>query len=159
QAGSPQVVSDQAGDADLVWRGSDQRLWTIGYRDGRWAPQATAISAPVVASDPTVVSWAPGRIDAFFTGRDGRVWQATYHAGFFGTGSWATPVQLGDGNLNGAPHAVVTGAGSLELFWKSSAGDIWHDRYSAGWSGAAPIGTGPIAGDPVPVATGQGMAD
>ncbi len=33
-AGTPQTVSDQAGDIDVLWRGTNDHVWTLRYRNG-----------------------------------------------------------------------------------------------------------------------------
>ena len=158
-AGTPQTVSDQPGDIDVLWRGTNDHVWTLGYRNGGWGTAATDIgagagSSAVLTTDPSVVSSAPGRIDAFWEGADGNVWQSTYTAGWFGSGSWSTPASLGVGPLSSVPEAVSPGPGLIDLFWVGTGSALWVDRYNGAWSGAAPLDSGTVTGVPVAVSSG-----
>ena len=48
------------------------------------------------------------------------------------------------------------GPGLIDVYWKGSDGGLWVDRYSGGWSGATPLGTGDVGGNPVVASAGQG---
>src|SRR5439155_18375162 len=37
---TPQAVSERTGEMDVVWRGTDDRLWAVGYRNAAWQSQA-----------------------------------------------------------------------------------------------------------------------
>src|SRR5579864_7407222 len=85
-AGTPQSVSDQPGNIDVIWRGTDTRLHEIAYRSEAWQPQALAAISPAgVASDPAVISPAPGQVDAFWEDGSGDLWQIQSQTGFFGS--------------------------------------------------------------------------
>ncbi len=160
-AGTPQTVSDQAGDIDVVWRGASNHLWGLGFRNGTWGRAATDVSAAggspaLLVSDPSIVSSAPGRIDAFWEGADRNVWSAAFTAGWFGSGAWSAPVSLGLGPLGSQPRAVSPGPGLIDVFWKASDNGMWVDRYHAGWSGATPLNSGGVGGNPVVASSAQG---
>jgi lysozyme len=160
-AGTPQTVSDQAGDINIFWRGTNNHLWTLGFRNGAWGTASADISATggtsaTLMADPAVVSSGPGQIDAFWEGEDHNLWYAAFTAGWFGGGTWSTPISLGLGPLGSEPRAVSPGPGLIDVFWKGSDGGLWVDRYSGGWSGATPLGTGDVGGNPVVASAGQG---
>jgi lysozyme len=160
-AGTPQTVSDQPGDIDVLWRGTNDHIWTLGYRNGVWGTAATDISAAagasaVLTTDPSVVSSAPGRIDAFWEGADGTVWQSTYKAGWYGSGSWSTPASLGLGPLGSVPEAASPGPGLIDVFWIGTGSALWVDRFNGAWSGAAPLDSGTVSGVPVAISSGAG---
>jgi lysozyme len=160
-AGTPQTVSDQPGDIDVLWRGTNDHVWTLGYRNGTWGRTATDISAAagasaVLTTDPSVVSEGSGQIDAFWKGADGNVWQSSYTPGWYGSGSWSAPVSLGVGTVGSAPEAVSPGAGLIDLFWVGAGSSVWVDRFNGSWSGAAPLNTGAITGTPVAISASAG---
>ncbi len=160
-AGTPQAVSDQAGDINILWRGTNNHLWTLGFRNGSWGTASADISATggtpaTLISDPALVSSGPGQIDAFWEGEDHNLWYDAFTAGWFGGGTWSTPISLGLGPLGSEPRAVSPGPGLIDVYWKGSDGGLWVDRYSGGWSGATPLGTGAVGGNPVVASAGQG---
>jgi lysozyme len=160
-AGAPQGVSDQAGDINILWRGTNTHLWSLGFRNGAWGTTSADISAAgppasALISDPSVVSAGPGRIDAFWEGGDRNLWYSGFTGGWFGGGSWSSPISLGLGPLGSAPRAVSPSPGLIDVFWKGSDRSMWVDRYSGGWSGATPLGTGAVGGNPVVASAGQG---
>jgi lysozyme len=163
-ASAPQTVSDQPGDIDVLWHGTNGHLWTLGYRNGAWRTAATDISGAAApsaanlfkATAPAVVSSGPGRIDAFWEGSDSNIWQATYTAGWYGDGTWSTPRSLGLGPVGSAPEAVSPGAGLIDLFWKGAGGAVWVDRFNGGWSGPSPLSSGVVTGTPVAVSSAAG---
>jgi GH25 family lysozyme M1 (1,4-beta-N-acetylmuramidase) len=162
-AGTPQTVSDQGGDINVLWRGSNNHLWSLGYRNRKWGTASADISAAggiaaTLASDPSVVSTGPGRIDAFWEGEDHNLWYTGFTAGWFGSGTWSAPVSLGFGPLGSLPRAVSPGPGLIDVVWKASGGGLWVDRYNAGWSGATPLGSGTVTGNPV-VASARAGSD
>jgi surface antigen len=162
-AGTPQTVSDRSGEADVLWRGTDNRLWTIGYRNLRWAPQSTAITTSnnvPLASDPTVVSTGPGKIDAFWQGNDSNLWHSHYTAGYFGSGSWSLPDSLSSGSsVQSAPSAVSVGGGAVDIFWKGPGGTLYADRYNGTNSSFLPISGTALVSTPYAVAIGNGAAE
>jgi lysozyme len=160
-ASTPQTVSDQPGDIDVLWRGTDDQIWTLNYRNGAWGTVATDISAAAgtpaeLATDPSVVSWGAGRIDAFWDGGDGNLWQSTYTAGWYGSGTWSTPQSLGLGPLGSEPEAVSPGPGLIDVFWKGAGGGVWVDRFNSTWSGPTPLDSGAVTGTPVAVTSSPG---
>jgi lysozyme len=160
-AGAPQAVSDQPGNINVLYRGTNDHVWALAYRNGRWGTGAADISAAaggsaVLTSDPSVVSWGPGRIDAFWEGVDGNLWQTTYVPGWFGNGSWSAPHSLGLGPLGSAPEAVSPGAGLIDVFWKGAGNGISVDRWNGRWSGASPLGSNAMTGTPVAVSSSAG---
>ena len=44
-AGNPQTVSDQPGDINVLWRGTDGNLWNLAFRNGTWGSASADISA------------------------------------------------------------------------------------------------------------------
>jgi lysozyme len=160
-AGTPQTVSDRPGNIDVLWRGTDNHVWNLGYRNGTWGTRAVDISAAAgspgaLTADPALVSSGPGRIDAFWAGADGNLWQSTYTPGWFGAGSWSAPQSLGVGSLQSAPEAVSPGPGLIDVFWKGSGSSVWVDRFNGRWNGATPLGTGAMTGTPVAVSSSAG---
>lgn len=160
-AGTPQTVSDQAGDINVLWRGTNGQLWNLSFRNGLWGAASTDISAAAGAAatmitDPSVVASEPGRIDAFWEGEDHNLWYDEYSGGWFGSGAWSAPVSLGLGPLGSEPRAVSPSPGVIDVFWKGSDSALWVDRYSGGWSGATPLDTGAVGGNPVVASAGQG---
>ena len=160
-AGNPQTVSDQPGDIDVLWRGTNDHVWTLGYRNGVWGTAPTDISAAAGSSaalttDPSVVSWGPGRIDVFWEGADGNAWQSTYTAGWYGSGTWSIPASLGLGPLGSVPEAVSPGPGLIDVFWVGTGSALWVDRFNGSWSGAAPLNSGTVTGTTVAISSGVG---
>ena len=160
-AGTPQTVSDQPGDINVLWRGTNEQLWNLSFRNSRWGTASTDISAAggsaaLLASDPSVVSAGPGRIDAFWEGEDHNLWYAGYTGGWFGSGTWSAPVSLGLGPLSSEPRAVSPGPGVIDVIWKGSDSALWVDHYNSGWSGGTPLDSGAVDGNPVVASAGQG---
>jgi GH25 family lysozyme M1 (1,4-beta-N-acetylmuramidase) len=160
-AGTPQTVSDQAGDINVLWRGTNNHLWSLGFRNGTWGSVSTDISAAggtvaTLLSDPSVVSAGAGQIDAFWKGEDGHLWQTRFTGGWFGSGTWSAPAALGVGVIGSGPRAVSPAPGLIDLFWKGSDGSLWVARDNRGWSGATPLNTGAVGGNPVAASAGQG---
>ena len=158
-AGTPQSVSDQPGNIDVVWRGTDASLHDIAYRSEAWQPQSLATITPAdVASDPAVVSPQPGQVDAFWEDSAGDLWQVQSQSGFFGSETWSAPVELQVGTLavGSAPTAVSQGPGEMEVIWKAADGQLWVSSYSGTWSAATPLNSGAIQGNPDAVATSSG---
>jgi CHAP domain len=158
-AGTPQSVSDQPGNIDVVWHGTDARLHEIAYRSEAWQPQSLAAISPAdVASDPAIVSPAPGQVDAFWEDSLGNLWQVQSQSGFFGSESWNLPQELQVGALaiGSAPTAVSQAPGEMAVIWKAADGQLWVDSYTGTWSGATPLNSGAIQGNPDAVATSNG---
>ncbi|MFI5286147.1 MAG: GH25 family lysozyme [Candidatus Dormibacteria bacterium] len=160
-AGNPQAVSDQPGDINVLWRGSNNHVWSLAFRNGTWGMASTDIGAAAgpaatLVTDPSVVSFGPGQIDAFWEGEDHNLWYSAFAGGWFGDGTWSVPVSLGVGPLGSQPRAVSPARGSIDVFWKGSDGGLWVDRYNIGWSGAMPLNTGAVGGNPVVASAGQG---
>ncbi len=159
-AGTPQSVSDQSGDMDVVWRGAgDSKLYDLAYRNQSWQHAASAISGGAnVASTPAVVSPTPGQVDAFWEDASGNLWQVQSQTGFFGTETWSTPQQLNVGPmaLGSAPAAVSQAPGQIEVFWKATDGTLWSESFNGAWSAPTPLNSGPVAGNPDAVATSNG---
>ena len=158
-AGTPQSVSDQPGDIDVIWRGSDAKLHDIAYRHEAWQTQSvSAISPADVASDPAVVSPAAGQVDAFWEDSSGDLWQAQSQSGFFGAETWLPPQELQVGTLaaGSAPAAVSQAPGEMAVIWKGTDGELWVNTFAGSWSGATPLNSGTVQGDPDAVATTSG---
>ena len=158
-AGTPQSVSDKPGDMDVIWRGSDSKLYDLAYRNEGWQAQpAPAITPADAASDPAVVSPTPGQVNAFWEDSSGNLWEVQSQSGFYGAETWQAPVQLNVGPLaiGSAPTAVSQGLGDLEVFWKASDNTLWADSYTGTWSGPMPLNSGPVTGDPEAVAASSG---
>jgi lysozyme len=160
-AGTPQTVSDQPGDINVLWRGTNGHLWGLAFRNGKWGSASLDISASggsaaVLATDPSVVSSGPGRIDAFWEGEDHNLWYAGFTGGWFGTGVWSAPVSLGLGPLGSGPRAASPAAGLIDVVWKGSGSGLWVDSYHSGWAGATPLNSGVVGGNPVFASAAQG---
>jgi hypothetical protein len=158
-AGTPQSVSDQPGDIDVIWRGTDAKLHDISYRHEAWQTQSvSAISPADVASDPAVVSPSAGQVDAFWEDSSGDLWQAQSQAEYFGAETWLAPHELQVGTLavGSAPSAVSQAPGEMAVVWKGTDGELWVNTFAGSWSGATPLNSGPVQGDPDAVATTDG---
>jgi hypothetical protein len=151
-AGTPQSVSDQPGDMDVVWRGGDSKLYDFAYRNQAWqAIPPVAITPAGAASNPAVVSPSPGEVDVFWEDTSGLLWQARSQSGYYGAETWLAPQQLNVGAvaLGSAPAAVSPGPGELEIFWKAADTTLWTDSFVDGtWTGPLPLNTAPVAGNP-----------
>jgi hypothetical protein len=157
--GTPQSVSDQPGDMDVLWRGTDLELHDLAYRNQSWQAQPpVAISAANVASNPAVVSPSPGQVDAFWEDSTGNLWQVQSQSGYYGAETWSTPIQLDVGTLaiGSTPAAVSPAPGELELFWKASDDTLWTASYNGAWSTPLPLNSGPVAGNPDAVVASNG---
>ncbi len=156
-AGTPQSVSDQSGNIDVIWRGTDARLHDLPYRSEAWQPVA-AISPAGVVSDPAVVSPVPGQVDAFWEDSLGNLWQVQSQSGFFGSESWSAPQELQAGALSigSAPTAVSQAPGEMEVIWKAADGQLWVSTFDGAWSAATPLNSGAVLGNPDAVATADG---
>jgi hypothetical protein len=160
-AGVPQSVSDQPGDIDVIWRGTDAKLHDLPYRGEGWQSQSLAAITPAnvnVASDPAVVSPTPGQVDAFWEDSTGDLWQVESQSGFFGSESWLAPQELQVGTLapGSAPTAVSQAPGEMEVIWKAVNGQLWVDSFTGTWSGATPLNSGLVQGNAYAVATSNG---
>jgi hypothetical protein len=158
-AGAPQSVSDQPGDIDVIWRGTDAKLHDIAYRHEAWQTQSvSAISPADVASDPAVVSPVSGQVDAFWEDSAGDLWQAQSQSEYFGAETWLAPQDLQVGNLaaGSAPTAVSQAPGEMAVIWKGTDGELWVNTFAGSWSGATPLNSGLVQGDPDAVATSNG---
>jgi hypothetical protein len=158
-AGSVRTVSDDAGDIDVFWRGGDNRIWTVSYRNHTWSSQATAISGPTVTGDPAVVSPSRGTIDVFWENSDHSLSLNTFTALWFGAGTWSGAQQVAAGPLASSPHAVTASGNGIDVFWRSADGGLYADTFSGSWSGAALITSTAMASDPFPVSMGNGDVD
>ncbi len=157
-AGTPQSVSDQAGDIDVIWRGTDSELHDMPYRNESWQSQAAAISPADVASDPAVVSPTAGQVDAFWGDSSGHLWQVQSTSGFFGSETWLAPQELQVPTLaiGSAPTAVSQAPGEMEVVCKGADGQLWVTSFTGSWSVATPLNSGVVQGNPDAVATANG---
>jgi hypothetical protein len=156
-AGTPQSVSDQPGDIDVIWRGTDAKLHDLAYRNEAWQPQSYASTSADVASDPAVVSPAPGQVDAFWEDSSGDLWQAQSASGFFGAEAWQAPQELQAGLAVGStPAAVSQAPGDMEVIWKATDGQLWVSSFNGTWASPMPLNSGVVDGNPDAVATTNG---
>ena len=158
-AGAPQSVSDQPGDIDVVWRGTDAKLHDIAYRNEAWQTQSVSVISPAdVASDPAVVSPVAGQVDAFWEDSLGDLWQSQSQSGYFGAETWLAPQELAVRSLavGSAPAAVSQAPGEMTVIWKGTDGELWVNTFAGSWSGATPLNSGLVQGDPDAVATTNG---
>ena len=158
-AGAPQSVSDQPGDIDVVWRGTDAKLHDIAYRHEAWQTQSVSVISPAdVASDPAVVSPVAGQVDAFWEDSLGDLWQSQSQSGYFGAETWLAPQELAVRSLavGSAPAAVSQAPGEMTVIWKGTDGELWVNTFAGSWSGATPLNSGLVQGDPDAVATTNG---
>jgi hypothetical protein len=160
--GTPQSVSDQQGDMDVIWRGADSELHDLAYRNQSWQAQpAAAITPADAASNPAVVSPAPGQVDAFWADSSGNLWQVQSQSGFYGAETWQDPQKLQVGlAIGSAPAAVSQGPGELEVIWKATDSTLWTQSYVGGtWAAPLPLNSGAVTGNPNAVAgTGGSIA-
>ncbi|HEY6470103.1 MAG TPA: CHAP domain-containing protein [Candidatus Dormibacteraeota bacterium] len=161
-AGTPQSVSDQPGNMDVIWRGADSELHDLAYRNQAWQTQpAAAITPADAASNPAVVSPAPGQVDAFWEDSSGDLWQVQSQTGFYGVETWLPPKELQVRSLafGATPTAVSQGPGQLEVIWKATDGTLWAQSYNGTWSAPMPLNSGVVTGNPDAVAgTGGSIA-
>jgi hypothetical protein len=157
-AGTPQSVSDQPGDMDVMWRGADSKLYDLAYRNQSWQTASPVNGVTNVASALAVVSPTPGQVDAFWEDATGNIWQVQSQTGFFGAEAWSTPEELSVGPVapGSAPAAVSQAPGQLELFWKASDNTLWSETYNGAWSAPMPLNSGAVTGNPDAVATSNG---
>jgi hypothetical protein len=157
-AGTPQSVSDQPGNIDVIWRGTDGALHDMPYRDEAWQSQAAAISPADVATDPAVVSPTAGQVDAFWEDGSGDLWQVQSTSGFFGSETWLAPQELQVGTLavGSEPTAVSQAPGEMEVIWKGADGQLRANSYIGSWSTATPLNSGTVQGNPDAIATANG---
>ncbi|HVC04650.1 MAG TPA: CHAP domain-containing protein [Candidatus Acidoferrales bacterium] len=157
-AGTPQGVSDQQGDMDVVWRGADSQLHDLSYRNQGWQTQPATITPADAASNPAVVSPSPGQVDAFWEDSSGNLWQVQSQAGFYGAETWLAPQELQAGALapGSTPTAVSQSPGELEVIWKAIDGTLWAQTYDGAWSAPLPLNSGVVTGNPDAVAVSDG---
>ena len=158
-AGTPQSVSDQQGNMDVVWRGADSELHDLAYRNQSWQAQpAAAITPADAASNPAVVSPSPGQVDAFWEDSAGDLWQVQSQSGFYGAETWLAPQELQAGTvaLGSTPTAVSQGPGELEVIWKATDSTLWAQSYNGTWSAPLPLNSGAVTGNPNAVAGSGG---
>ncbi len=157
-AGTPQSVSDQQGDMDVIWRGSDSELHDLAYRNQSWQPSPAAITPANAASNPAVVSPAAGQVDAFWADSSGDLWQVQSQSGWFGAETWLTPQELQVGTLaiGSTPTVVSQAPGQLEVVWKATDDTLWAQSYNGSWSGPLPLNSGAVTGNPDAVAGSGG---
>ena len=159
--GTPKSVSDQPGNIDVLWRGTDSKLHDLAYRNLAWQGQTMTAITPVVniATDPAVVSPVPGQVDAFWADSSGNLWQVQSQSGYFGSEIWLAPQELTVGTLavGSTPTAVSQAPGEMEVIWRAADNTLWADSYNGTWSGAMPLDSGVVAGNPDAVATSSGM--
>jgi hypothetical protein len=161
-AGTPQSVSDQQGNMDVIWRGADSELHDLAYRNESWQAQPAATITPATAaSNPAVVSPSPGQVDAFWEDTAGDLWQVQSQTGFYGAETWLPPQELQVGKLaiGSAPTAVSQGPGQLELIWKATDNTLWTQSYNGTWSSPQPLNSGVATGNPDAVAGAGGSVD
>jgi hypothetical protein len=158
-AGTPQSVSDQQGDMDVIWRGADSELHDLAYRNQTWQTQpAAAITPADAASNPAVVSPSAGQVDAFWEDSSGDLWQVQSQTGFYGEQTWLAPqeLQVGALALGSTPTAVSQSPGQVEVIWKATDGTLWAQTYNGSWSAALPLNSGIVTGNPDAVAASGG---
>ena len=81
----------------------------------------------------------------FWWGVDGQLWNTATSDG----SSWRGPTQLG-GKLASDPSPVTSSAGVLEVLWKGTNNNLWHQRFEPGkgWVGAQDLKMSGLAGPP-----------
>ncbi|KAK8040031.1 hypothetical protein PG993_008442 [Apiospora rasikravindrae] len=92
-----------------------------------------------VTVPPTVVSRQPGRLDVFVRGGDARLWHLS-----FGDGKWSNWQCIsGKTRIQGQPHAISTGPGSIDVFaWGEARGESLYKTYDAVTQKWSPDGNG-----------------
>ncbi len=161
-AGNPQAVSDQPGDINVLWRGSNNHVWNLAFRNGTWGTASTDISA-AGGSAATLVSRihrsspsVPARLTRSGKGRTTTCGTQALPGGGLATEPGRCRSRSGSGrsDRNLGPYRPLRGF--VDVFWKGSDGGLWVDRYNVGWSGAMPLNTGAVGGNPVVASAGQG---
>ena len=132
-AGTPQSVSDQPGDMDVVWRGTaNSKLYDLAYRNqivaaqprrpsraaATWPPTPALVS-PTAGTDRRVLGGQPRAISGRCSRRPG---SSERRRG-------STPQQLKVGSLAlvSAPAAVSQAPGQIEVFWKATDSTLWSE--------------------------------
>jgi hypothetical protein len=135
------------------------------YYDNGWGPSGMAEALEVVgtglAGDPAAVSWGPGRLDVFARGPNGELLHEYSDNGGWSPNGMAGPLEVVGTGLAGDPAVVSWGKGRLDVFARSSNGELLHKYFdNGGWgsSGLEVVGTG-LAGDPAVVSWGPGRLD
>ena len=160
-AGTPQSVSDQPGDMDVVWRGRRTRSSTTSPTAiSRGSAAAVGHQRrPTWPPTPAVVSPTPGQVDAFWEDASGNLWQVQSQTGFFGAETWlaaAAAAMWARWRSGRPPTAVSQAPGQMEVFWKAADSTLWVDSYTGSWSAPTPLNSGAVAGNPSAVATSNG---
>jgi hypothetical protein len=104
------------------WSGFTDGQFQIPPDDVKWGFQGS----------PAVVVGSAGRVDVFAVARSGKVWWFDAHAephGFWQTGTQAgafRPPPLVSGGATGDPVALSRAPGQLELFYRTTNGQLAH---------------------------------
>jgi hypothetical protein len=140
------------GPVELFWRtaGDDLAHATV-TPSGR--TRTDLLDADVASTPAAVIDGS--LVHVFWAGGDGRLWTGAYQIG----GGWTPPSLLHAGPLASAPQAVVSAAGSIDLFWRGSDDQLTTlKKRPDGWQLPVALG-GALASKPVPVATSPGMVE
>jgi hypothetical protein len=60
--------------------------------------------------------------------------------------------------MGGDPYPVIFTSTGIDVYWKGTDGNLWHEWYSDGhgWEGPVSLGAGPLGSDPHPVVPATG---
>ena len=156
----PSTVNTVAGTVDSFWKGTDGNLWHAFTTGGAWNAPVNLGYGPL-GSAPVAIGQANGTINVFWRGtNDDHLWMAQYTAG---VGWSSTPVSLGgDIAANTVPAPVSSVAGTTDVFFKGTDGNLWHtytDNYGKTWSTATSLGYGTLGSSPAATGHADGSID
>jgi endonuclease/exonuclease/phosphatase family metal-dependent hydrolase len=157
----PLTASRSDGSVHIAWRSSTNRIkydrWTFATG---WTPVVDlgGMSSSALASDPFPVLSGTSRVDIFWRGANGKLWR---NSSDNNGASWYGETCLED-VLPAQPTGIGQTNGDVDLFWRTSSGDIGHRAYqvASGWSPTETLwSSSPAVSDPQPVVRSSGYRD
>jgi hypothetical protein len=148
--------------ADIVARGSDNRLWHRTLTDSApsdWdsPPEASELRA---GDRLSIVARGPLLRDAVFAGQDGHLHVVTWE------GASSRVVDLGapDGVTLDGPQIVARAVNRLDVVARGSDGRVHfksmlNDSWSNGWTSFAPAASSPLVGRPQIASSSSGSVE
>ncbi|MGI8966037.1 MAG: hypothetical protein ACR2H1_08130, partial [Limisphaerales bacterium] len=121
--GSPDACSWGVGRLDVFALSSTNTLLHKWWNGTLWSPTngwTVEGVGGLIASDPTAISMGPDLIDVFARGTDNLM----KHISFSKTAGWSAWSTIGTNTLVGGPDAASMKNGSMDVFCRSTAGDL-----------------------------------
>ena len=155
----PSTVTTVAGTVDTFWQGTDGDLWHDYTNGGAWNSPVN-LGYGALGSAPRAIGQANGDIYVFWRGSaDDHLWLAHYTAGL----GWSGPSNLGGDIAAGTlPAPVSSIAGTTDVFFKGTDGNLWHvftSNYGKTWTTAASLGYGTLGSSPTATGHADGSID